>query len=309
MAGFRIQKIELDYPISDEEIVRLTETELKHNGKIRLVLMDAISSLPGVCFPWERICDLCREYNVFSLVDGAHAVTQIPVNISQSRPDFFVSNLHKWSYVPRGCAVLYARREFQQQLHSIPIGHGYLSTTQDSVLSPLSTYSEGQWVAEHEWTGTIDWSSYLSSIAAFHFIQDCGGADRIREYCHSLAVEGGRLAADILGTKVLEMDGVEYTANMVNVKLPLQAPDEKLDKEGNLLITQREALLDALFAQDCIPLPFTMTRAGKTEWWCRLSAQIYLDLDDFRKGALALKEVCKELQAKFSKELCRETSN
>src|SRR5579862_4476140 len=296
--GFNAIKLELDYPISDHEILSLTESTLSKNGNIKLVLMDAISSLPGVRFPWEKVCAICRKYNTYSLVDGAHAITQIPIDITSSQPDFFVSNLHKWSYVPRGCAVLYAKKDLQKLLHTVPIGHGYISSTQPFVASPISTSPEGQWVTEHEWTGTQDWSGYLSVGAAFDFIEKCGGAEKIREYCHGLAVKGGERAAEIFGTEVLKIEGTEFTANMVNVRLPLEVPNEASETHIEELAAQRDAMLDALFERDCFPYPFVLTRRGKKEWWCRYSAQIYLDLDDFEQGTRALKEICAELRGR-----------
>lgn len=129
--GFKIETICLNYPVSDDEIITRTKSALELNKKIKLVFMDAISSLPAVRFPWEKVCQLCHQYKVYSLVDGAHAITQIPIDISQTKPDFFISNLHKWSYVPRGCALLYVRRPLQSLVHSIPIGETYVSSTNE----------------------------------------------------------------------------------------------------------------------------------------------------------------------------------
>ena len=251
-----MEKVELDYPISDDEILKLTEFTLQSNKSIKLILMDAISSLPGVRFPWEKVCNLCRQYNIFSLVDAAHAVTQIPVDISRTQPDFFVSNLHKWSYVPRGCAVLYVRRDLQSKVHSLPIGHGYVSSTLPFVTSPVSTSPEGPWVTQHEWPGTIDWSGYLSVDTAFDFIERCGGGGKIREYCQDLAVKGGERVAEILGTEVLKCPRTEYTANMVNVRLPLDVPDETSETYLEQEAAQREAMFDDLFERDCFPYPY-----------------------------------------------------
>jgi hercynylcysteine S-oxide lyase len=299
--GFKIRKIQLDYPVTDNEILERTEKALQTDRSIKLVLMDAISSLPGVRVPWERLCHICRQYQVYSLVDAAHAVTQIPVNISEANPDFFVSNLHKWSYVPRGCAVLYVQRELQPLVHSLPIGHGYVSTSQPFIQSPISTNPEGQWVTEHEWIGTIDWSNYLSVDAAFHFIERCGGPEKIRGYCHNLAVEGGNRMAEVLGTEVLRCGGAAYIANMVNVRLPLKVPNIRSKTHAEVIV-QRNAMLEELFARDCFISPYVMTRRGRKEWWCRVSAQIYLDLEDFEKGALILKEICEKLNGvDFSK--------
>jgi hercynylcysteine S-oxide lyase len=291
--GFTTVKIDLEYPISDDEVIQRTKAALATHPNIKLILMDAISALPGVLFPWENICAICRQYDIYSLVDAAHAITQIPIDIRTSQPDFFVSNLHKWSYVPRSCAVLYVRRELQSKVHSVPIGHGYISATQPKVASPVTIGTEGPWVTEHEWVGTQDFSGYLSVPAAFEFISRCGGAEKIREYCHQLAREGGKKAAEILGTRVLEASG----ACMVNVKLLLDVPD---DVEA--AAAQRAAFLEALIEKDCFPYPFFMTVRGRKEWWCRFSAQIYLDLDDFETGARILKEVCQKLKEKdFSK--------
>ena len=287
-----MKKIELDYPISDDEVIRLTESALKSNKNIKLVLTDAISSLPAVRFPWERVCQLCREKGVYSLVDAAHAITQIPVDISQAKPDFFISNLHKWSYVPRGCALLYVRQPLQSLVHSIPIGEKYISSKlpSPSVTSSVQTSLQGAWVTEHEWPGAIDWSGYLSVDTAFEFIEQCGGGEKIREYCHELAVKGGDRAAEILETEVLKSPGSEYTANMVNVKLPLDVP-----KHIDQITEQKKALLDGLFEKDCFLNPYVMSRRGKKEWWCRFSAQIYLEMHDFETGAQLLKEICSKI--------------
>jgi selenocysteine lyase/cysteine desulfurase len=154
--------------------------------------------------------------------------------------------------------------------------------------------SEGQWASEHQWPGAIDWSGYLCVEAAFQFIERCGGADEIRKYCHTLAVEGGEAAANILRTEVLEKSGTEYIANMVNVRLPLNVSNSV---DG--IAKQKRALLDRLFEKNCFLNPYVMTREGKPEWWCRFSAQIYLEVDDFKRGAEFLEEICSGMQGMY----------
>jgi len=48
------------------------------------------------------------------------------------------------------------------------------------------------------------------------FRQQIGGEKAINSYCHFLALHGGRLAAEILGTTVMDEDG-SLTANMVRL--------------------------------------------------------------------------------------------
>lgn len=41
--------------------------------------------------PWERIVQLCKEHDALSLVDAAHHLGQLPVDLGHVRPDFWVS--------------------------------------------------------------------------------------------------------------------------------------------------------------------------------------------------------------------------
>lgn len=58
-----------------------------------LVIMDAISSSPGILIPWERVVKFCKaQENVWTLVDAAHAIGHIVgINLNKIQPDFFVS--------------------------------------------------------------------------------------------------------------------------------------------------------------------------------------------------------------------------
>lgn len=45
----------------------------------------------SVIMPWERIVRLCKERDVLSLVDAAHHLGQLPVDLKSVQPDFWVS--------------------------------------------------------------------------------------------------------------------------------------------------------------------------------------------------------------------------
>lgn len=96
--------VELMYPMSDDEILRLFEEKVKEvcegeggmgKRRVKLALFDTITALPGVRFPFERVTKRCRELGILSCVDAAHAVGHIELDLEKLDPDFFVSNCHK----------------------------------------------------------------------------------------------------------------------------------------------------------------------------------------------------------------------
>ena len=80
----------------------------EESGNRIVAIVDAVSSNPGVRMPWKQMVQICREEGVWSVVDAAHSLGQEPdIDLHAARPDFWVSNCHKWLYAKRGCAALY----------------------------------------------------------------------------------------------------------------------------------------------------------------------------------------------------------
>ena len=61
-----------------------------HKGKIRVATFSQIISVPGVILPVKDLVDLCHEYGVLVIVDGAHALGQVSLNLTDMGADFWV---------------------------------------------------------------------------------------------------------------------------------------------------------------------------------------------------------------------------
>lgn len=74
----KCEKVDLVYPIEDEEILEAFKEKVKSlraDGKrVRLAMFDTVSTFPGARFPWEQMVEICRELDILSLIDGAHAI-------------------------------------------------------------------------------------------------------------------------------------------------------------------------------------------------------------------------------------------
>lgn len=117
------------YPISCDQIVKNFDEFLKdnHDSKhpIRIALIDHITSVPGVIVPIERLIPLLKARNITVLIDGAHAIGQIPIDIAALDPDYYITNCHKWLYASRGCAMMYVNKKHHDTIHPAHISSRY----------------------------------------------------------------------------------------------------------------------------------------------------------------------------------------
>ncbi|KAF5343362.1 hypothetical protein D9757_015078 [Collybiopsis confluens] len=203
----------------------------------------------------EKMVNICKAENVLSLVDAAHSIGhETGINLAEVSPDFWVSSCSKWLYVKRGCALLYVA----------PRNHSMIQ--QDltpSMIIPDEKYSRFQ--AEFFWSGSTDVVTLMTvrpgeimfgtsvrqqanidrKEIALEFRQFLGGEQRIVNYCHSLAVQGGRRLAEILGTEIMCSTGedpLELVGCMINVALPLP---EGLMRAPDVLHNLDEGLLES----------------------------------------------------------------
>lgn len=308
----KIVKVPLTYPITHDEVVAKTKaaiTDAESKGiKIKVGVVDAISSVPGVIVPWERIVTLFREHKILSLVDAAHAVGQIHLNLKQSDPDFFISNCHKWLSAHRGVAFLYTSVRNQSLALAIPTSHEYISPNLPKPTGPrlLPTNAPTNYVSSWEWTGTQDLSNYLTIPAALEFRRWMGGEDAIIAYNTDLAQKAGKIVSSILGkgSVVMEVPNPteedKLTACMVNVSIPITpTPSQKKGEQGNELAFLAAKLQNKLMNTEDTFVMFYV-HGGKI--WIRLSAQVWLEEADFEWVAEKIKVLVleEEMAAKAS---------
>jgi selenocysteine lyase/cysteine desulfurase len=288
------------YPMSDDMLCESFEkaiARIKGLGKRpKVAIFDTIVSLPGLRVPFERLISACRAHGVLSLVDGAHGIGHIPLDLTQLDPDFFISNLHKWLFVPRGCAILYVPERNQGLMRStLPTSHGYvpLPNSGSKINNPLPPSAKSPFVVNFEFTGTMDNAPYLCVPAALKFRESLtwqgkSGEDAIVSFAQNQAREAGKLVAEILSTEVMQNEKGTLGCNFANVRLPLDSAalaDGETSKAVRIAQWISSTLVDEYNT-------FIAIIYYGGAWWCRLSAQIYLTMDDWEWAGNALKQVC-----------------
>ncbi len=128
----------------------------------RLIFLSHITSPTAITLPVTEICERARAAGIHTVIDGAHAPGQLPLDLSALGVDFYGANLHKWLCAPKGAGFLYARPEVQHLLEPLVVSWGYESDTPSG-----STF-----IDHHEWWGTRDIAAFLAVPAAIKFQQE-----------------------------------------------------------------------------------------------------------------------------------------
>jgi isopenicillin-N epimerase len=116
--------------------------------RTRAILVSHITSPTALVLPVEETCAAARRAGVLSIVDGAHAPGQIPLDLEAVGADVYAGNCHKWLCAPKGSGFLWARPEHQGWIEPLVISWGY--------------HEEADFGERHGWQGTNDPAAYLA---------------------------------------------------------------------------------------------------------------------------------------------------
>jgi cysteine desulfurase/selenocysteine lyase len=90
----------------------------------RLLAVAHVSNVVGTLNPVAEIARRARAEGVVSVIDGAQAVPQVPVDLSEIDADFYAWTGHK-AYGPTGVGVLHGRRELLEATEPL-LGGGHM---------------------------------------------------------------------------------------------------------------------------------------------------------------------------------------
>ena len=177
--------------------------------RTRVQFFSHLTSPTALVFPARELCRRARAAGLLSIVDGAHALGQIPLDLDDLGADFYTANAHKWLCAPKGSAFLYARPAVQALVEPLVVSWG------DAAFSP----SGSPFLDEQQWTGTRDLAAFLAVPEAIRFCQSHDW-DRVRTGCHALARYAREQVGALTGLPQVCPDSPDWYAQMTTVPLP-----------------------------------------------------------------------------------------
>ncbi|KAK4282687.1 hypothetical protein QN277_014033 [Acacia crassicarpa] len=280
-SGGEIIQVHLPFPVSsDQEIItefrRALERGKADGKRVRLAVIDHVTSMPSVVIPVKELVRICREENVEQVfVDAAHAIGCTHVDMKEIGADFYASNLHKWFFCPPSIAFLYCRRSPKScDLHHPVVSHEY-----------------GKGLAkECSWIGTRDYSPQLIVPAVLRFVNRFeGGIEGIKKRNHDAVVEMGEMLAQAWGTHLGTPP--HMCASLIMVGLPASL-GITCDSDA---IKLRTHLRDHFGIE--VPIYYRTPRdgeVGSVTGYARISHQVYNKVDDYYKFRDAINQLVRD---------------
>ncbi|MFQ5927743.1 MAG: aminotransferase class V-fold PLP-dependent enzyme [Terriglobia bacterium] len=245
--GIVVKQVELPKPpTSGTEIVELFEQA--RTPRTRVILASHVTTMTGCVLPVRELAAWARSHGILSLIDGAHAIGMLRVNVKEIGCDFYVSSPHKWLLAPKGCGLLYIRDEVCDRL--------------------WSTIATGGWndreirAVRLQQFGTTNVALLAGLGAAIAFWQQIG-PERITRRIRQLHAYLKQRVGEFPGAEMVSAAGEEFTGGILSVNFPA---------------IQRRELQQWLYAQHRIRI------RGTSPTRLRLSTHIYhsfADLDRF----------------------------
>ena len=184
--------------------------------RTKVLFLSHITSATAIRLPIEELCRRARAAGILSVIDGAHAPGQIPLDLTGIGADVYAGNCHKWLCAPKGSAFLHVRAEHHATIEAMIVSWGWVEGSD-------RWRPDRAFVGRNQWQGTRDLAAFLAVPAAIDY-QAANGWDEVRVRCRALVAIARDRLADLTGLAPIvpapDAAGWPWFAQMVASPLP-----------------------------------------------------------------------------------------
>lgn len=158
--------IELDIvQCSEEGLLDVEEFKSKLKSNTRLVVLTHASNIVGTIQPLEAIGKICRDNNIFFIIDSAQTAGTIPIDFKNLNCSALAFTGHKSLLGPQGIGGFLISDELNEQCNSLIVGGtGSLSS---SIYQP-------DFLPDKFESGTLNTPGIVGLMAGIKYIKDTG---------------------------------------------------------------------------------------------------------------------------------------
>lgn len=207
--GFSYKQQAISFPVESNGAI-IDQFWQGVTSHTKVIFLSHITSSTALWLPVEEIVRLAKQKGLITVIDGAHAPGQIPIDVEAIGADFYFGNAHKWMCSPKGAGFLYTGPEKQHLIEPLVVGWGWSENRTVTFGSDYLDYLQ--------WLGTNDLAAYLSVPAAIEF-QDANDWPTVRQGCHKLLTEAIQEVNELTGIPLCYPDD-SYYCQMAVARLP-----------------------------------------------------------------------------------------
>jgi selenocysteine lyase/cysteine desulfurase len=108
--GAEVVTFVMPEPATTDAILAAYEDVLKRTPRAKLMIVTHLCHRTGLVTPIREIVALARRHGVDCIVDAAHSVGQMPLDVRALDLDFVGFSLHKWVAAPQGTGAMFIRK-------------------------------------------------------------------------------------------------------------------------------------------------------------------------------------------------------
>ena len=189
----------------------LEELDSLITPRTRLVFLSHLSHVSGLVIPARQVVELAHGRGVPVMLDGAHTVGQMPVDVGEIGCDFYASCGHKWLFGPQGVGVLYVSEDWLPRLQVSWCGWGMTAEYDLERLhfTPLPDARRFEF-------GTRSWVLYGGLASACDFARRVG-LEEIYARTRALASRAKAGLSSVRGVRLQTPPDGERTAGLVSL--------------------------------------------------------------------------------------------
>jgi len=122
--GVKLVRPELPLlPKTPSEIVDVYQSAI--TPRTKAILISHMVNTNGMIMPVQELCEISRKRGILTIIDGAQAVGQMPVDVSELGCDFYAASGHKWLFGPKGTGLFYVHPERLHLLKPLIVSSAY----------------------------------------------------------------------------------------------------------------------------------------------------------------------------------------
>lgn len=172
-------------------------------GRRAIVLLSHVSCITGHRLPVAEAAAIARRHGGISVIDGAQAVGQFPVDLARIGADFYIASGHKWLLGPTGVGYVHVHADRLSAFNPnwVPAA--------DRVQPTAAVLGEA---------GSVNWAQRAALRVAVERMLEIG-VEAIEAHAASLALRLRRGLAALPGAAILGPDEPARTTGLISFTL------------------------------------------------------------------------------------------